>query len=246
MLQAKNQELIDSDAALYEQYRLTKSDDALAALVGNMEGLINKHVGKYSYKQRMPSSAFYSEGESIAANAIKRYDPNKFLERDQMPMNLGSWVDQHLVWRLSEMAANHGQLGKVQRKRYHMLTDYAYAKDNLAVDLGRTPNAAEMADQMGISPAEVGRIEKDRAINLIASGSNFENITSSSPKKKLAIEMAHFDLNNEQKLVLEYTYGMYGKEKIESTGALAQKLGWADSKVSKIKKVNENKINLYL
>ncbi len=246
MPQVKNQELIDSDAALYEQYRLTKSDKALADLVGNMEGLINKHVGKLSYKQRMPSSAFYSEGEAIAANAIKRYDPQKFEAQGQQPMNLGSWVDQHLVWRMGEMAANHGQLGKVQRKRYHMLTDYAFAKDNLAVDLGRTPNAAELADQLGISPAEVGRIEKDRAVNLVASGSNFENITSFSPKKKLAIEMAHFDVNNEQKLVLEYTYGLYGKEEIKSTGALAQKLGWSDQKVSKIKKIIENKINMYL
>jgi len=244
--QAKNQELVDSDAALYEQYRLTGSDDALAAIVSNMEGLINKHVGKFSYKQRMPSSAFYSEGEAIAANAIKRYDPKKFEDQDQRPMNLGSWVDQHLVWRMGEMAANHGQLGKVQRKRYHMLTDYAFAKDNMAVDLGREPNAAEMADHMSVSPAEIGRIEKDRAVNLITSGSNFENIASSSPRKKLAIEMAHFDLSNEQKLVMEYTYGMYGKEIIKSTGDLAVKLGWAAPKVSKIKKIIENKINLYL
>ena len=127
-----------------------------------------------------------------------------------------------------------------------MLTDYAYAKDNLAVDLGREPNAAEMADQMGISPSEVGRIEKDRAVKLITSGSNFENITSYTPKKKLAIEMAHFDLNNEQKLVLEHTYGIYGKTQIKSTGELAIKLGWAAPKVSKIKKVIENKINMYL
>lgn len=238
------EQLAQRDQELWERFNSGDSN-ALGEIVSNMEGIINKNVGKFSFKQRIPPSALFSEGEQIVADAVRRYNPQPFLDKGKKPMALGSWVNQHLSWRMKDFSAAHGQLGKIQRSRYHKLTDFAYEKGNLESELGREPSAAEVADKMGLPVAEIERIERDSASNLIASGSSFENISQGSPRKKLALEMAYYDLNDEQRSFMEYYYGMYGKPQISSTGKIARKLGWSGPKASKVKNVVEAKVGQY-
>lgn len=226
------------DIELFQKYKQSGSSSDMEAILGNMEGLMFKEVGIYASNRHIPKSAIYAEAEQLAAEAVNTYDPEK-------GASLATWVKGRLR-RLYDFSAKHGQLGSISKNRFGRLADYSFEKENLTAELGREPTGAEIADKLALPVAEIERIERDSAgRNLIESLSPFDDSSAHNPRRQMALQMAYYDLNNQQRLVMEYVFGMNGKPKISSNGKIARLLGIADSTVSKIKNVIDNKVNQY-
>ena len=211
----------------------------MQALLMNLEGVMHKKVNQYARSRHIPESALLAEAEQLTAEAIRTYDPTRGAA-------LKTWVDNRLK-RLYDFSAKHGQLGSISKNRFGRLADFSFEKENLTAELGREPTAAEMADKLALPLAEVKRIEDDASgRNLISSLSPFDDTVAHNPRRQMALQMAYYDLNSKQRLVMEYYYGMHGKDRLKKTGKIAKKLGMSDSSVSKMKSVIDRKVNQYL
>jgi DNA-directed RNA polymerase specialized sigma subunit len=139
----------------------------------------------------------------------------------------------------------HQNIASIPEVRTLRIRDFDTAKSDLMEDLGREPNHLEMSQRLKWAPAEVARMEAERR-PIRPTGELETDPTGSKPSKEgEVINMLQYDLRGEEKLVHEYLFGLGGKPQL-APGAIATKLKWTPSKVTRLKNKIIDKINEHL
>ena len=227
----------EQEIELWKRWKQTKGQYEFNQLLVSFDPLINKAVNTYSRGSNLSPAIYKAEAIKWFIKGKETYDPSK-----------GAALSTHLsnyLKKLYRFNLTHQNVGRIQsEKRAGMITTFNNARSYLEDQLGREPNTNEIADELGVSPMEVSRLQKDLRKDL-AMDETFDSIgtsMASNPKWDALMSIYHFECTPEEKLVMEYIFGLGGKPRIDSVQEIGMKANIPPNRVSQIKKRLHKKV----
>lgn len=210
----------------YDKWVQNQTPENMAGVLSAFAPTINSEIQRFEG----PKPLLRSRGKILAMKAIRTYNP-------MSGANLNSWVVTNLQQlsrygqklrdvKAPEMAIRRGaELNRVTQE----LTD----------SLGRTPTDEELADEIGINVAKIGKLrEKTRAsVNSSAFDQVSDDSESFDPgviqtsQVPFASEAVYMSLNDRDKLIYDMRTGSHGSRQY-SSGDIAARLGVSGAAVS--------------
>jgi RNA polymerase primary sigma factor len=189
-----------------------------------------REVNKFSGSP-LPRTALETEARVLALRAFDNYDPAK--------AQLSTHVTNHLK-HLQRYVLTYQNIGRIPEHRGIAIGKFQTVKENLMEDLNREPTIVELADALQWSPAEVERMQTElrRDLNIMTReedreelGGFFDYSIQDRPDPlKEAIQLVYFDSSPEDKLILEYAFGINRKQ-ILSPKEIGRKIGRSEEYV---------------
>lgn len=188
-----------------------------------------RHIQAAKTGGTVPVSTIKADMIQNFHRGLETFDPDKG--------QLNTHIGNHLR-HTGRFVRTYSNIGKMPDPRSRMVWQYKDRETVLTERLGRPPSSIEMADDLGISQKEIEllrtEIRKDIIVDPTTSG--LGSIAPESPKAMEQLNFLHMELNPEQQNVLEYTYGLYGRQAVDNNEDLARVLGISPQKVRAIKR----------
>lgn len=177
----------------------------------------------------LPVSTIKADMIQSFHRAMETYEPDKG--------QLNTHIGNHLR-HTGRFVRTYSNIGKMPDPRSRMVWQYKDRETVLTERLGRPPSSVEMADDLGMSQKDVEllrtEIRKDIIVDPTTSG--LGSIAPESSKAMEQLNFLHMELAPDQQNILEYTYGMHGRQAVDNNEELAQILGISPQKVRAIKR----------
>lgn len=219
---------------LWKTWKSNPTEDNLAPLMSSLQNLVQHRVNQFR-KAPVPPAAVMGFANVQVAKALNSYNPSKGVA-------LGTHVQWHLK-KVQSFVIKHQNIGKIPDQRVNNITEFKQAKDELKETMGHEPDSLSIAEHLGWSQKEVVRMDSELRKDLIASRSlEIDTLPELyASKDREVLRYIHYDLTPDERLVFEYSAGLYGKPKIPAS-EIAKKLSISLPKVSRIR----NKIDAKL
>ena len=188
-----------------------------------MRPVYQKEANKFKAAP-IPNSAIESQAKILTLKAFETYDPLK--------SQLNTHVTNHLK-HLQRYVLEYQNIGKIPEHRGLAIGKYQTVFDNLKEDLGREPTDMELADNLGWSTMEIGRMQselrKDLMMNTLGDEEDLTDFfdfsfNNDSGVDKEALQYVYFDADYQGKKILERFFGMHGHQQ-KNVSEIAQELG---------------------
>ena len=203
-----------------------KPDD-LRPLLSSFKPLIRSRANSWARRADLPPAAVHAEFNKQFVNALKTYNPEKGTQ-------LGSWVTTNLQ-KAQRWVTQYQDPMRVQENRYYKMGAWDNAFATLDEQLNREPTTREMAEFLGWSEAEAGRMESEKRKTLYSSGFEGYDPTTIMPSRESEkLRLIRYELSGDDLNVFDYTVGANGKPQLRP-GEIAKKLNISPSKVSRIR-----------
>jgi DNA-directed RNA polymerase specialized sigma subunit len=181
----------------------------------------------------VPESAFQAELQKNLIRAFETYNPQKAALTTHVHnyMQKGMRFGNQYRDISYNPEGNTKHIGAIQK-----------AHNQLSDELGTAPTADQIADHIGMPVRMVAKVQG--SIRKHAPGSSWESDPHPhiNPREQEVLSMLDLELTHpEHKEVFDFIYGLNGKPRIQSTSAIAQKMGKHQSHVSRIRTVIEEK-----
>jgi DNA-directed RNA polymerase specialized sigma subunit len=220
------------------EWQKSGDENKLTELITRYQPIVHSITNRYRTTGVAPAT-LRAKANAQLLKAFKTYDPTK-----------GASPVTH-VWnnlqKVQRVATESLQSGHIPEYRNLKKSTFTIVRDNLTDQLGREPNVSEMADELGWSHAEVGRMNNELSGEVTASGAEFDfygNAVTQEPKDKLLADYLYHELDNKDKLIFEHTFG-YGGKKILNNKELAKKLRTNEMSIHRSKSRLADKIRSY-
>jgi hypothetical protein len=240
--QTASQKRYRQELDMWRQWKESKEEPTkLSPLMSSLDKVIQTNVNKY-HNRDIYRPAMEAEARNITIRALRRYDPTKAKINTFVTTNLRS---------LNRYTKQHQNFSRIVESVSENIGPYNRAKDELRETLGYPPTAQQLADKLKWPLKQVERLEADQRRDIIAvpipgGGADFDPFREEVPRMRELTEILRYDLTPNELAVWEYLTGSGGKPKITSTGKIARRLGWSDSKVSQLRNSVGKKVNEYL
>ena len=209
----------------------------LQPLLKSAKPLIRHKSNSWASRADLPPAAVHAEFNKQFVNALKTYNPEKGTQ-------LSSWVTTNLQ-KAQRWVSQYQDPTRIQENRYYKAGEWDNALATLDDTLGREPNTREMAEFLGWSEAEAGRMESEKRKSLYSSGFEGYDPTSIMPSRESEkLRLIRYDLSPEELQVFDYTVGSNGKQQMRP-GEIAKKLKMSPSKVTRIRNSIAKKLDGY-
>ena len=215
---------------LFNQWRKTGDKVLFQALYGSMKNLIHDAAKKASYGSNVPEAAHRIYAAQNFLDALRTYDPKK-----------GTALQTHVYGAVHQKAKRlnymYQNLGHIPEPRAQQIGLYQSEYQNLHDSLGREPSAAELADRLNWNIRDVGHIQKELRKDLAMDQGTEEAPFFESAREEELLHNLYYDLSSEEKVVYEYVFGKFGKQKMLKANnkidfdGIASKMGVSSSKV---------------
>ncbi len=210
-----------------ELWRVWKKDPTntnLKPLLKSLSPVLEFHVNKMH--GNLPKSAIRAQMTKLTINSLDKYDPTK--------SQLNTFIYNNAGQKLHRYVYTYQNLGSIPEPRIIQIGTYKRVRSNLEEELGRDPTYEEVADEMHVSPKQLKLLDREMRSDLIQD-INFINVADMTTSEiDDSIVMLHAELFGIDRQVLEYLYGVDGKEVLTNT-QIAQKLNISQSMVTQIK-----------
>lgn len=210
----------------------------LQPLLQSFKPLIRKKSNSWASRADLPPAAVHFEFNKQAVNALKSYNPDKGTA-------LGSWVTTNLK-KAQRWISQYQDPTRIQENRYYQTGLWDNAFSTLDDQLGREPSTREMAEHLGWSEAEAGRMEMEKRKTTFSTGFEGYDPTTIMPSRDAEkLRLIRYELDPKEELqVFDYTVGANGKPLLRP-GEIAKKLNLSPSKVTRIRNAIAKKLNEY-
>jgi DNA-directed RNA polymerase specialized sigma subunit len=203
-----------------------RQPEHLKPLLNQYQGMIQTQVRRYANNVEIPTAVIEAEYTKQFVNAVNTYKPDRGAA-------LGSWVMNNLQ-KSQRWIGAHQNVARITEGRLNRIGDFNRAKADLSDELGREPSSQEIAEHMGRPLKMVTRLEKELRKSYVASAMEFDPVQNMPSVEREALAFIPYELNDQEKVVFEYTMGINGKPKLNAT-QIAQQLNISNSTVSRIK-----------
>lgn len=179
----------------------------------------------------VPAPAMHGEGARLTLLAIDRFDPKA-----------GATFKTYLhttLQGLSRYNARYRNPARIPDNRVLRIQKYKDVQSMLRAQTGREPDVNELADALKWSPYEVATMQGSMYRALSSSGSteqDFDFASRHSHKLDNRIELLYFELDPEEKLVVDFSLGMHGRPATSSVETMARQTGLTTDKIYAIKR----------
>ena len=178
---------------------------------------------------QLPKSAI--EGDMIQNfhRALETYDPQK------------GQLNTHIGWQLRHTGRylrTYTNIGKIPEPRARQIGVFQDRQVAMTERLGREPSSIELADDLNIDLKDIELLRKELRKDILVDDSpqGFSQAEAMSPKSLERINFLHMELNPDQQNVLEYTYGLHGRQAFDSNEDIARILNITSQRVRAIKR----------
>jgi DNA-directed RNA polymerase specialized sigma subunit len=195
-------------------------------LLHKFRGMIRKRANRWANQADLPQATVFAEFNKQFLHAAKTYNPNK-------GAGLGTWVDNNLR-KAQRWVATYQDPTRVQEQRYYKIGEFQGAVSHLDDVKGREPSTRELAEHLGWTEKEVGRMQSELRGSLFSSGFEYDPTTILPSREAEVLRFVRYQLGNEELQVYDYTTGAFGKPQLKP-GEIAKKLKMSPSKVSRIR-----------
>ena len=192
-----------------EMWRVWKKDSTmtnLEPLLVSLDPLIQKRVNQFSGAP-IPRSAIEAEARKQAVSAFETYNP-------KMGAGLSTHVTNYMQ-KVYRYVTTYQNVGRLPESRTAKIDTFQKTKAFLAQIKDREPSTVELADELGWSKREVGRMEielrKDLGLETSFSEMKFLDFDRNAD----LLAYGYYELTPEEQLVFDYTIGMHGKPKLK-------------------------------
>jgi DNA-directed RNA polymerase specialized sigma subunit len=210
-------------------------------LTKHFSGTLHKRLNTFKGAEVNPTilkSALYRS----FWNALDRYDP-----KHASGANLNTWVNNNLN-QLKRVVVYFQNTGRVSEPIANKFGAYDSAVAELTNKLGHEPAIDQIAHHTKFSTKDIINIQQQRrsAHDLEGGGETVESMNlHTSDQVKYAAGLIHPELKPHERKVHELIWPKAGAP-VFASGAIAKKLGWEVSKVSKAKKAILEKLLLHM
>jgi hypothetical protein len=232
-------EIKAQDFELWQKWKAGgEQPEDLRPLLKNFRNMIRGKANFWASRADLPPASVHAEFNLQFVNALKSYNPNK-----------GAALGTHVTNRLKKaqrwVSQNQDPI-RAQEKRYYDMGRWDNTFATLSDQLGREPTTREMAENMGYSEAEAGRMEREKRKALYSSGFEGYDPTQIMPSAEgERLKLVRYELIDPTELsVFDYTVGTYGKPQLKPS-EIAKKLGISPSKVTRIRQKIAGKLEEY-
>lgn len=227
------------DVELYDTWKNGgKKPDDLRPLLQNFRGLIRSRANSWSRRADLPPAFVHAEFNKQFVSALDTYNPDKGAA-------LGTWVTTRLKKAQRNITKFQDPL-RIQENRYYQLGNWDNAMATLEDSLDREPSTREMAEFLGWSEAEAGRMEKEKRKSLYTSGFEAGDPTSFMPSREAEVlRLIRYELSEEELVVHDYTRGLNGKPKLRPS-QIAKKMKTSASRITRIRQSISRKIEEHM
>ncbi len=210
-------------------------------LLNSLQPLIHRRVRQFAGKVPVRSEAIRAEANRKTIEGLRKFDPS----RSQMNTYL-----THELQGISRFVRQNQNLSRITEDRANRIGDFQRAKAIVWDRVDREPTTQEIADEMKVDRNTVMLLEQELRRDLVASSTaaaqlDEDPFEDETPADRQLLKLIRFELTPQELLVFEYLTGDGGKPQLKSTGAIARKLGWPDSRVSQHKTAIAKKIRRY-
>lgn len=226
------------DVELWKQWvEKGKQPEEMRPLLDQFRGTINSQVYKYRANPNIPQSALRAEFTNRAIEAFDNYDPSK-----------GASLHTHVNWQMMKgrrFVTTYSNMGRIPESRAYKVGEFLNAKNTLEDKLGREPTGTELADKLGWPLKQVSSMQLEVRREIPTSVLSSDSIAERPSREAEVLRLIQYELDPQEQLILEYTYGLNGKPKLRP-GDIATKMRLPASKVSRIKLGVASKMKRYL
>ena len=204
-----------------------RNPEDLEPLIDRFEPIITSKMKQWKPPMAQ-EEAFRTELRKHTVKALHTYDPNR-----------GTAVSTHVVSRLPaaiRWGNVHANTAYIPEGKTKHIGPLLAMQDDLREELGRDPTHEELAHATGISLKHVqktmGALRKD----VLSSSFQSDPNPQESQRHMELIELLPPALpDNLHREVFYHMYGLEGRPKVESPGAIARKIGKSPSQVSRMR-----------
>jgi len=202
-----------------------------AALIKAIDPMINRHLLRFEAQDR---AALRPKAKVLALQSMNRYDPKV--------ANLNTYFSQQLQ-KLNREYNQRQQIIHIPENTNYERQRIISKASEMETELGRPPTTYELSDSIGMAPGKVERIMN--LGNAITHGAfDMDDDEGGGPllpavatpvEFKTVVDLVYPDLNPKDQLIMEHSYGLWGKRKL-APAQLAKKLGVSQATISLRKK----------
>lgn len=210
----------ERDLELWRTWKKTRSDPDLAALMKQMNPIIQKEVNRWSGVLARP--VVEMEARRLAIQAFDNY--NEFA---------GAAVSTHLtnyLQKLSRLIYTHQNLARIPEYQTLKINAFNRARSELETTLGREPTTEELADSVGWSKSQIADLHKLTRPEQLEFHDSMPSFAKEGEDDG-TIDLVYHDLNPTQKIIFEHQTGYGGKQKL-SNKDLMKKLSLTQGQLS--------------
>jgi DNA-directed RNA polymerase specialized sigma subunit len=214
------------DIPEYELWKTDPSPDNMAKVIESLAPTINAEVHRY------PGSKPITRGraKSLAIKAVKSYDPSHGAQ-------LRSWV----VTQMQPLARYNQQMRPLRTSELaiRQAAELNRLREELSDTLGRDPNDAELADEIGLSVSRINTLRKSvkPTIYETAFESEDDELASSLPgtvdpdKFGIAEDVVYSSLGARDQMIYDLKVGRHGRTAL-ANHQIAKRLGVTPALIS--------------
>ena len=219
---------------LWKAWKADPTPQNLEPLMSSMQNIVQYRVNQFRGAP-VPPAAIAGFANAQLIKAFETYNPNK-----------GGALQTHAVNHLKKVQTfviKHQNVGKIPDQRVNNISEFKIAQQELREQFGREPDSLSLAEHLGWSQKEVARMESELRADHIASKSPETDRLPEmySTKEREVLRYIHYDLTPDERLVFEYTLGLYGKPQL-SAQQIAKTMNMSAPKISRIRKKIDNKL----
>ena len=197
----------------------------------SFEPMIKGHVSRLNV-QTIPRSAMEGEARVQAIRAFESYDPGR-----------GAQLSTHLGEQLKKVnryAYDNQRVGRLPEGQILRTSAFNQAKDELEEEHGRPPTTEELSRRLKWSQGMVSRMERglqgEMAISVNPVLEELNDDHQGDFEVETVFKYMYPDLEPDDRLVFEHTFGYGGKKELGTNREIAQKTGFSESKVREPKR----------
>lgn len=234
MDQAEKKKRAERELELWRAYKASPTPETLEPLMLSMQNLVQAKVNQF-HGAPVPQAALRSFANAQLKRAIDTYNPNK-----------GAELKTHATWYLKKtqsFAIKHQNIGRIPDQRANNISQFRTARTELREVLGHEPDSLSLAEHLGWTQKEVERMEASLRGDDIASKSpEVDRLPEYySQKDRQVLRYIHYELTPDERTVLEYSLGLYGKPQLPAK-EIAKRMGTSFAKISRLRKKIDDKI----
>lgn len=218
-----NNEYAKKDYVAWSTWKDSPTTSNLNNLVKQVQPLISHHVTKMN-SGNIPRSALEAKATRIAIDAFPKYDPDK------------TQLNTFLTWQLKQLnryVYKHQNIGKIPESRIVNIGGINRAKEELRGLHGQEATLEQVADFAKVPLHEVKLLERENRKDISAEFSK-QDMFKQTTENIDAIYTIWADSNDRDRQVLDYIYGLHGKEQL-SLPEISSKLNISTVRLSQIK-----------